>query len=387
MRPASFIVAIVLLLGTYSTAASAQTGAGAVRGTAVDVSGALLPGVAIVAASTDGRVLATTVTDEVGGYLFKALPAGRVDLTFHLEGFATSVRRVAVQQGVESLLVERLDLARLAETVVVRGSLPADEPPPPPPPPSPPPPRLVVKPVPSHDLASVCGPAKASAIPESLGTIRSRRQEALKGLYGAGDELIIDGGTFNGLEAGQNLVVRRHYRVSGLPGAVATGEHTSGLLQIVEAEEHVSTAVVVYACDEMMRGDYLALFKPEPVRVPDPVGIPIYEEAARILFADDGQIMGVSRRLMVIDRGSDQGIRAGQRLTLFRRQRPGDFTPAVIGDGVVVAVQSDSATIRVEGVTDAIVSGDWAAPQRQQAAQGRPPAEAPVAASDGSPLP
>ena len=48
-----------------------------VRGTAVDRSGGVLPGVAVTATTSDGRVLATTVTDEAGGYLFDALPVGR----------------------------------------------------------------------------------------------------------------------------------------------------------------------------------------------------------------------------------------------------------------------------------------------------------------------
>jgi hypothetical protein len=121
----------------------------------------------------------------------------------------------------------------------------------------------------------------------------------------------------------------------------------------------------VYACDEMMRGDFLASFHPEPMRIPDPVGIPAYKDAARILFADAGQMLGVPGRLMVIDQGSEHGIRAGQRLTLFRRQAHGANTQSVVGDAVIVAVRTDSATIRVERVTDAISFGDWAAPQRR----------------------
>jgi hypothetical protein len=217
--------------------------------------------------------------------------------------------------------------------------------------------------VPTHDHDSVCGPAKRSATAESFGTIRSRRDDAATGMYTKGDELVIDGGTLDGLEVGRNLVVRRYYRVPGGPSEMAeTGEHSSGLLQIVAATERSAFAVVVYACDELMKGDFLASFTPEPVRTPDPVGIPVYEDAARILFADAGQMLGAPRRLMVIDRGSDEGIRAGQRLTLFRR-RPGRGRPAIVGDAVVVAVRSDSATIRVERAIDAIASGDWAAPQ------------------------
>jgi len=136
-------------------------------------------------------------------------------------------------------------------------------------------------------------------------------------------------------------------------------------VQIVAADARTSTAVVVYACDELRKGDFLAAFNPEPVRIPDPAGIPLFDDAARILFADDGQMLGAPRRLMVIDQGSDAGIRVGQRLTLFRRPRRSAATPAVVGEAVVVAIRADSATIRVERATDAIAFGEWAAPQRQ----------------------
>jgi hypothetical protein len=320
-----------------------------------------MPGVTVVATSADGVVMATTVTNAVGGYAFGALPAGPVRLIFQLEGFATAVVGVAVRPGTESLVMARLELAAITETVVVHGHAPVD-PPARRPPPTPPPP--VARPVARHDRESICGPAKPGATAEAFGTILSLRHQTERGLYAKDDELLIDGGTLNGLDVGQNLVVRRYYHVSGVDGADGTGEHTSGLLQIVAADERASRAVVVYACDEMMRGDFLASFHPEPMRIPDPVGIPAYKDAARILFADAGQMLGVPGRLMVIDHGSEQGIRAGQRLTLFRRQVPGGARPSVVGDAVIVAVRTDSATIRVERVTDAISFGDWAAPQQ-----------------------
>jgi hypothetical protein len=54
------------------------------------------------------------------------------------------------------------------------------------------------------------------------------------------------------------------------------------VIQIVAAHEHVSSAAVVYACDELRTGDFLAPFTPEPVRNPDPVGIPAFDAAALI---------------------------------------------------------------------------------------------------------
>jgi hypothetical protein len=216
--------------------------------------------------------------------------------------------------------------------------------------------------VPEHDRDSVCGPAKLGATPESFGMVLSRRYAA-NGLYAEGDELVVDGGTLSGLEVGRNFVVRRTYRVEWEPRG-ETGEHTSGLVQIVTADEHASVAVVIYACDDMRPGDRLASFNPEPLRTPAAAGVPDYRQAARILFPDVGQLVGAPRRLMVIDRGAESGVRVGQRVTLFRRRASGGNARSIVGDAVVVAVRIDSATIRVERVTDAIFFGDLAALNR-----------------------
>ena len=374
MRALTTTLAIVAFLVMSSTVAAGQQAGGAVRGEVTDSSGGVLPGVTVVATAAGfagGQFLATAVTDGSGRYVFRALPAGAITLTFQLEGFAGVTVALTVQPGVESRVVQHLELAPFSETVVVHAPAAADPPPrfvPPPlarlPPPPPPP---VLKPVPVHDRGAVCGPAKPGPFPESLGTIRSGRHATQGGLYAEGAELVVDGGLRNGLDVGRNLVVRRNYRVRGAD-ADAVGEHSAGLVQIVEAGERSSMAVVVYACDELREGDFLASFKPEPIRDPDPLGTPIYYDAARILFADEGQTLAAPERLMVIDQGSDRGIRAGQRLTLFR-QRAGTARRAAAGEAIVVAVRADSATIRVLQVIDAIAAGDWVAPQSASVAR------------------
>jgi Carboxypeptidase regulatory-like domain len=321
-----------------------------------------LPGVTVEASAEDGRVLATAVTDERGLYFFTALPAGSMRITFALEGFSPAAVTLALELDSEARLDQHLAVAPVAETVDVVGRAPVD---PPPPPPLPSPPSVI--PVPIHDRESVCGPAKAAQESGSFGLIESHRYDGDRVLYSKDDQVMIDGGIENGLAPGQNLAVRRYYRVPAGNGATLMGEHTAGLLQIVAAGERQATGVVVYACDELRKGDFLAAFNPEPARAPDPAGIPAFDEAVRILFADAGQMLGVPRRLMVIDGGSDAGIHVGQRLTLFRRADQGrarrSRTPSIIGNAVVVATRSDSATIRVERATDAIAFGDWAAPE------------------------
>lgn len=356
--PAAALAFVVLLC---STVAAGQPAAGVARGQVADSSGGVLPGVTVVATAADGRVLKTTVTDASGGFVLRALSAGSVTLTFQLEGFAGTTVALTVEPGAESRVVQRLELARFSETVVVHGPVVVAPPPRAVSPPPPPPPPPVVRPVPAHDRDSICGPAKPGVAPESLGTIRSGRSETRGSLYATGAEVIVDGGLREGLEPGLNLVVRRDYLARWAANADTVAEHSAGLLQILTAGESSSTAVVVYACDEFRRGDRLASFNPGPIRDPDPVGTPAYGDPARILFADEGQTLGAPRRLMVIDKGTDAGTHVGQRFTLFRR-RPGTTKPDVVGDAVVVAVRADSATIRVGRVIDAVSAGDWAAP-------------------------
>jgi hypothetical protein len=342
-----------------STAASTSSADGRLRGSVVDSSAGVLPGVVVTAVSAEGRQLGTTVTGASGEFTFEGLPAGAVLLNFHLDGFVDAKAKATVRPPgapVDEPIAQRLELAAMAESVTVRA-----EPPPPPPPPPP-----VLLPVPPHDETSLCAPAKAEVVAPSIGTIRGGVYDAAKQLFAAGDEITIDGGTINGLAVGQNLVVRRRYptRATSAPNVRIVGEHSAGLLQIVSATERSSSAVVVYTCDAMMTGDYLAAFEPQPARSPEPVGRPAFELAARILFAGAGEMVGVVRRMLVIDQGAAQGMRPGQRLTIFRKSPHGH--PTILGQAVVVTVRSDSATIRIEQARDAVFfgpDGDWAAPQ------------------------
>lgn len=359
-----FAAALFALLALSSPTFSRYASDRNVRGVVADESAGVLPGVTVVATAADGRVLLTTVTDATGRYVIGPLGSDPVTLTFQLEGFSQVSVKVTMLSDADVTLNQRLKVAPQSETVVVIGKVPVPVPVPvPPPPPRPAPrPRLVPTAVPEHDRDAICGPAKLRGAPESFGTVRSRRYAA-NGLYAEGDELLIDGGTLSGLAVGRNFVVRRSFRADWDPRS-ATGEHTAGLVQIASADDQTSVAVVIYACDEMIPGDRLAAFKPEPRRVLAPAGTPDYRHAARILFMDIGQLLGAPDRSMVIDRGADSGIRVGQRVTVFRRRQSGGNARILIGDAVVVAVRRDSATIRVQRASGPIFAGDWAAPQR-----------------------
>ena len=357
-------VVFALIVSIVVVAGAAVQAPLSVKGTVVDASAGVLPGVTVTAQAPDGRPLATTVTNAVGDFSFDKLPAGQITLLFHLDGFADAKATITIkpagQAGVSAhaRIVQRLEISGFAEAVTVRGHLP---------PPPPPPPR-VLAPVPEHDPASVCGPAKAEDKVPTFGVIKSIRTGARQAMFAERDELLIDTGILNLLNVGEHFVVRRRYPtlLTDSRNRVTQGEHSAGLLQIVDADGPMATAVVIYACDEMMVGDFLAPFRPEPIRPTDPAGAPAFDKAARLLFAAPGQMLGSTNRLLVIAHGARDGIQIGQRLTIFRRSFAIP-TPTILGDAVVVAVRRESATVRVERAIDVIFlgnDGDWVAPQR-----------------------
>ena len=295
------------------------------HGVVADESGGVLPGVTVVATSQDGRVLATAVTDEVGRYAFR--PAGRSGQAHvsarRLLGLGRRLSRSPAdadarfrRSGSSSRRNRRRSWSAARSALQRSAAATAPRMPPPPPPPR------VLKPVPDHDQDSVCGPAKPAGATDAFGTIRSRP-------HGRGQRAVRGGRRGEDRRAATRAASRsdrtssRGARIAPAPDPDGcAGEHTAGLMQIVAVDEQAAAAVVIYACDEVMRGDWLAPFTPEPVRAPEPAGTPAYDRAARILLTDAGQLIGAPRRLMVIDRGSDNGIRVGQRLTLFRPARP-----------------------------------------------------------------
>lgn len=331
-----------------------------VSGTVSDPSGAMLPGVSVSATTVGGATVDAAITDEHGMFTLPHAAGANLTLTFALDGFATKSVRLDMKPGVAPRVSEVLTLAPRTETVMVVGSVPAE------------PERLSSMPVPepipaaaalpAHDRDSVCGPSLPSGDVE-FGRIRAVRDDAKRQLYTQGDLLMIDGGTQTGLEVGHNYVARRMYRVRGTARDM-TLEHAAGVVQVVAADERAAKAVVVYACDVLMRGDVLASFQPESARSPEPFGTPAFDDAARIVVADSGQQLGAPRRLMVIDRGTDADLHVGQTLTLFRREGSEQLTASVVGAAVIVAVREHSATIRVDQGRDAIDAGDYAAPQR-----------------------
>ncbi len=362
--------AAAVLLVALSLPAAAQEARATVTGRVTDASGAALPGVVVALVPVEGGAAAAAVTDGVGQYLSPPLRPGVYAVTFDLSGFARETRSsIAVRPGDVYLLDQQLSLASLRESVEVVAAAPA---PPPPPVPAPivkleAPRRPEPVPVPKDVLASVCGPGRPTDDSLSIGTLLAHRDEPSRRLYGNGDVLVLDVGDELGLEPGQNLVVRRRFRVGDKGQArdrASFGEQTAGLVQVVETSSRSSVAVVVYTCGELFAGDVVEPFDALPVMTAKALGVPQFDDPARVVLGEHGQTLGAARALMVIDRGTSAGAERGQRITIFRRSLGERGPVQAIADAIIVAVRAESATIRIERTSDAVSVGDFVALHR-----------------------
>ncbi len=118
----AFLAACVLM---GSTAAFAQQDMGSVMGTVRDTSGAVLPGVQVVATELATGIAAGTTTNAEGLYTLPALKIGRYRVTAELSGFKRAVADsvdVSAQSRVRVDL--HLELGAMAEEVLVHADAP-----------------------------------------------------------------------------------------------------------------------------------------------------------------------------------------------------------------------------------------------------------------------
>jgi Carboxypeptidase regulatory-like domain len=357
--------ALIAWLLIPASALSAQNDRSRLMGIVTDVSGGALPGATVTISGAAIRP-SSVVTDGSGRYITPWLAPGSYDITFALSGFETrTVTGISLGTGQTVVLDQQLPIGSLSEVVEVKA--PAPPPPPPPPRPAlvPPPPRA--KPVDKEILASVCGPRQSPDFALAIGHVVSHRDDAGRELLGPNDLLRIDAGEKQGVADGQNLIVRRRFETGErfAPKKLQTfGEQTVGLVQIVETEADSSVAIVVYACGEISAGDAIERYVPQPAFFAVAPGTPRFDEPARITTGEYGQQAASAGQMMVIASGIMQGVQRGQQLTIFRRAESHTGLMNIIGDGVIVAVRADSATIRIERAVDAVVVGDLVAIHR-----------------------
>jgi hypothetical protein len=212
----------------------------------------------------------------------------------------------------------------------------------------------------------VCAPQAALTAPSQTLRIVGGAEPS-RALFAAGEIVLVNAGTDQGIQPGQHYFARRviadRFAVQTTE-AVPRSIHTGGWITILEVQANVSTARVSESCDGVSEGDYLEPLALSPAATPAEAGEPDYERPARLILADDRRHIGGGGSLLLLDRGSVHGLRPGQRLTVFRRALDGTGPVVTIGAAFVAKADVETSLVRIESAREPVQVGDLVAIHR-----------------------
>jgi hypothetical protein len=221
--------------------------------------------------------------------------------------------------------------------------------------------------LPEDVLALACAPTSRYEMPDQSLRVTGGQDTGKRRSYFPGDFVTISGGKENGIEPGQEYIVRRlQMQANQRPSRETPANiRTSGWIKVYAVDDQLSLATVVHACDSIDVHDYLEPFvMPVVPKVSAETAKPQRDNYGKILFAADyRQALGKGDFFM-IDRGSDHGVAPGDRFVIYRDKKMADNFLYDLGEAVAVDVKTESATLQAIVSRDAFMPGDYAAPRK-----------------------
>lgn len=172
----------------------------------------------------------------------------------------------------------------------------------------------------------------------------------------------------DGLAIGQRYTVQRlrsDPKRFPRPGEGYGDVRIGGLVTVRAIDENNALASVDFVCDSVETGDFLEPFVEVtlPTAATAPM-MPDFTDRAGLLFGNDNRVVFGTGDVFSIERGTINGVVAGQRYAIYR-----DFhnnLPLVyVGDVVVMSVSELTSKVVVTAAVDSIEPGDVAVPRRQ----------------------
>jgi len=193
-------------------------------------------------------------------------------------------------------------------------------------------------------------------------------QDLERRALGEGDVIFLNQGRNQGLHAGDTLRIRRW------TGAVlhpSTGEEIGTLVRrmgkarILLAHDNTSTAVIEMSCEDIGVGDELVPWKEIPTPMmselppfdrldPTPTGGP----AGQIVAARDNNWVLGKGHVIHTDLGQHTGVSPGDVLLLYREREQG-LPRMMLGQAVILTVETETSTAKVMSSTRESEVGDW----------------------------
>ena len=170
-------------------------------------------------------------------------------------------------------------------------------------------------------------------MPEIVGALEEHEQRR----YSDGEIVYINAGSQQGIQEGQKFqiirprgAVKRVHREKN--GFLGTYIQEIGQLQVFKVREKTSAAQITFTCDEVLLGDLLA---PVPERESplerfagnlDLFADPSGKQTGRLMMAKDNREMVTRNDIVYIDLGSEDQLKTGDYLTIYRPLGTGNIT-------------------------------------------------------------
>lgn len=197
----------------------------------------------------------------------------------------------------------------------------------------------VARPVAGDTELYCAGFIQAEPVVVDLEIVGGEKEESRR-VFSTGDYLFINAGAQQGMSVGQSFSIVRprtpfNSKFTQKKGGLGVFVQELGQLRVTEVKDRISIAQVTNACETILLGD---LLRSVPRRVApltrtevalahfsDPNG----KQQGRIVMARDGQELLTRNQIVYIDLGSEDRIKSGDYLTVFRPMGKGNLLTGV----------------------------------------------------------
>lgn len=218
--------------------------------------------------------------------------------------------------------------------------------------------------LPAEILSLACAPSLAYEAPPTPLRITGSQEPFVQRSFAPGDLIVVNAGTDNGIEVGQEYFARRAVPIDR--GPVSRDNpvtiHTSGWIRIYAVDRQMSLATITFGCDAVELNDYL-----EPFVLPDIPDISTNRKVAQrgnygyVLTGSDNRTSFGRRDYFIVDRGSNHGVTVGAQFVVYRDEQQPETFLFELGEAVAVEVRPDTSTLQVTVSRGAFIAGDYVA--------------------------
>ena len=217
--------------------------------------------------------------------------------------------------------------------------------------------------LPADVVALACAPTLTYEAPVETLRIAGGQETVGHTSHAPGDLVTINAGTKSGITVGQEFYTRR--ALAGLTGRISRTNpatlRTTGWIRVWAVDDDMSLATITHACETVDVDDYLVPFALPTIPTPSSAtGKPERGDYANVLSGQDRRTAFGQNDYLLIDRGTNQGVSLGARFVLYHDKRTTGHFLFEIGEGIVVDVKDNTATVHVLRAIDAITAGDYA---------------------------